>query len=158
MRPVVAAVLLWAATLAGALAGERPCVASADLPAAAHRLADDPHAARPGASVLWMVRLPDRALRVWFLPLKQGLPLLPQDAHWRSGLPCGQLTVDFSGGTLGCGASPLAGAALERWRWNLQGEPLDELVPPLIAVPGLERDGRFLVQGSGPGDHCSAPP
>jgi hypothetical protein len=78
---------------------------------------------------------------VWYLPVRQGRWRLPEDEGWTPGRPCPGWQVDFGAGTLRCDHPGLP----PRYRWALDGRGLSGAVPDLIAVPGAEVDGHFVL-------------
>ena len=133
--------LLSAACLAAHAQAELPRVPTAQLAPGQFAFAPDPYSQPPFESELMLVREPSGRLRVWYLPVREGRWRLPEDGRWTPGRPCPGWRVDFRAGTLRCEHPDLP----TRYRWALDGRALSGAVPDLIAVPGAEVDGHFVL-------------
>jgi hypothetical protein len=126
----------------------RPRLPTAALPPGAFAFAADPYSAPPYESEILLVRERSGVLRAWFIPVRQGARRLPQDERWTPGLACPRFVVDFEVGTLGCENPALPDEVMARYRWRLDGQRLTEFVPDLLAIPGREDKGFFVLHRS----------
>lgn len=124
---------------------ERPRIATRDLGAGQFRYVPDPYSQAPYESQLLLVRLPAGELKVWFIPVREGLRRLPSDAQWSPGWPCQALQPDFAAAVIACHDPALPPHLARRYRWRLDGRALSDLIPDLLPVPGAEGDGAFII-------------
>lgn len=139
--PLLLALLVSQATAQTAL----PRVPSAQVRPGSFALVADPYSGPPHGSQILLVRDPAGRLKAWYIPLREGLPRLPADERWNPGPACSAFAVDFGAGVIRCAVSHLPDEVLRRYRWTTGGQRLTDFVPDLIAVPGAEEGGSFVL-------------
>lgn len=102
----------------------RPRVVLPALEPAQFAYIADPMAADNWPSHLLVVRKPDGDLRVWRMPLRNGLHSLPDVHWWQQGPTCQRFEPDFTTGTIACRDANLGSWGSEPYRWNLDGKNL----------------------------------
>ena len=148
MRPLlraVAGVLLAATSLAAGSRTALPELPTRQLRPGSFAFARDPYSEPPYESAILLVRERSGRLHAWFIPVREGTHRLPEDERWNPGAACARFGVDFTRGVIACERAALPAELLARYRWRLDGQRLSEFVPDLIAIPGREVGGRFLV-------------
>lgn len=123
----------------------RPRLDSAGIAAGSFAFVPDPYSAPPYESEILLLRERSGVLRAWFIPVRQGVHRLPQDERWTPGLACPRFIVDFEAGTLGCHNPAVPQEVMARYRWRLDGRRLSDFVPDLLAIPGSEAQGFFVL-------------
>jgi hypothetical protein len=122
-----------------------PRVPTAQLCPGSHAFAADPYSEPPHESQILLVRERSGRLRAWFIPVHKGTRRLPEDARWTPGLPCAAFVVDVEADLIACG-DPLIPADIRlRYRWRIDGHRRSDFVPDLIAIPGAEVGGHFVL-------------
>jgi hypothetical protein len=122
----------------------RPRVSIAGLSAGTYRYLRYPgeHAQRR-AEVLF-IRTAEGRLFAWWIPISEGLHLLPDRQWWKAGPPCRDLRPDFEAQLIRCLDSELFDWAKENYRWRLDGKSLSKQVPDMEAVAGVEESDDFV--------------
>jgi hypothetical protein len=145
---------LWRLGLAGVLAAmataaagqsSLPRIPTAQLRPGSHSFVADPYSEPPNESQILLIRETGGRLRAWFIPVRKGSRRLPEDERWTPGAPCLQFLVDFRSGVIGCRDPQIPPDILRRYRWRIDGQHLTEFVPDLIAIPGAEVEGQFIL-------------
>lgn len=142
---------VWWAVVGGVLAAVAhaqtplPRIPTAQLLAGHFAFVPDPYSAPPRESEILLLRERSGVLRAWFIPLRQGLRRLPEDLGWAPGPACPQLVADFDAGEVRCLNPDMSEALRARYRWRLDGRRLTDFVPDLIAIPGAELEGAFVL-------------
>lgn len=139
--------LLVLALLAGSAQAQYslPRLPTAQLRPGSHAFAADPYSEPPNESEILLVRETSGRLHAWFIPVRQGTRRLPQDERWTPGLPCAAFVVEFASDLIGCADPRVPADIRHRYRWHLDGHRRTDFVPDLIAIPGAEVDGHFVV-------------
>lgn len=106
----------------------------------------DPYSQAPYESEILLVRSGSGRLRAWFVPVRQGLRRLPEDAQWSPGRPCAEFYVDFAADVIGCRDPALPPPIAQRYRWRIDGTRRTDFVPDLLPIPGAEENGRFVIR------------
>lgn len=106
----------------------------------------DPYSQAPFDSQILLVRSAAGRLHAWFIPVRQGVRRLPEDAQWSPGRPCAEFFVDFGADVIGCRDPALAPSIAQRYRWRIDGTRRTDFVPDLLPIPGHEQDGRFVIR------------
>jgi hypothetical protein len=144
-RAPVAGLALSLLAGAGQAQSSLPRVPTAQLRPGGHTFAADPYSEPPHESQILFVREKSGRLRAWFIPVRKGLRRLPEDARWTPGLPCAAFVVDVEADLIACG-DPLIPADIRlRYRWRIDGHRRSDFVPDLIAIPGAEVGGHFVL-------------
>ncbi len=124
-----------------------PRVPTAQLRAGQFAFVPDPYSDPERPSEILLVRDRTGTLRAWFVPVRGGSHRLPADERWSPGPPCPEFVVDFDAGAIGCRSPAMPAEWTARYRWRIDGRRLTDFVPDLIAVPGTERSGHFVLHG-----------
>ncbi len=122
-----------------------PRLPSAQIRPGSHAFATDPYSEPPHESQILLVREKSGRLRAWFIPVRKGARRLPEDARWTPGLPCAAFVIDVEADLIACGDPLIPADIRPRYRWHIDGHRRSDFVPDLIAIPGAEVGGHFVL-------------
>ena len=107
----------------------------------------DPTALDNWPADLLLLRRHDGSLKVWRIPTRNGVHLLPDIHWWQVGNACPRFEPNIQSGVIECVGLDLGEWGRKNYRWNLDGKNIAGLVDDLWEIKGRE-DGNEFVLGS----------
>lgn len=105
---------------------------------------NDPTALDNWPSDLLLVRRRDGSLKVWIIPTRNGVHLLPDVHWWRQGNSCPRFEPDFQTGVIACIGSEFGEWANQAYRWDLNGKNINGQADDMQEIRGREDGGEFV--------------
>ena len=125
---------------------ERPRVTLPPLAAGEFAYISDPTSWDYYPTELLVLRKPDGAWRIWSVPSKEGVRILPDGHWWRRGPGCLRLEPNFQTGVIACQQAKDAHLSLEAYRWDLDGRNIGKIyrVDDMLDVKGEISGAEFV--------------